>query len=215
MGPLAPEVYWRRRLAILGALVIAFVGLRACASGDAPRAGAQPARTPTASATADGTAERPFRPVLGKASPTPIPAASARPVASALPATGPCTDAELLLTASTGARQYPLGSAPKLILTVRNVSARTCARDLGAGARELIITSGPAHTWSSADCQPVAGRSQVMLKPGAVQTFTQSWAGRRSQPKCGGSQPAATAGTYRVRARLGTLRSDTWLFRLI
>lgn len=129
-------------------------------------------------------------------------------------ATGPCGDAELALSAAAGSPDYPVGSAPKLIMTVRNVSGRSCVRDLGPGVRELIVTSGPAHTWSSDDCQPGGASLLVMLKPGAAQTFTESWTGRRSQPKCRGNRSVATAGTYRVQARLGSLRSDPSVFRL-
>lgn len=76
------------------------------------------------------------------------------------------------------------------------------------------MTSGPAHTWSTDDCHAGAAHTLVTLKPGATLTFTETWEGRRSQPKCAGSQPVATAGTYVVQAVLGTLRSDTYVFRL-
>lgn len=212
VGPLPPEVYWRRRLAVIGVLVVALVGVRACASGDTSRAGNQPVAKGTVSTPSDGTAEHPFRPVFGK-SPTPSAAPNAAS-ASPRPVTGPCTNAELMLTAAAGAREYPVGSKPKLIMTVRNLSARTCARDLGPVARELIVTSGPAHTWSTDDCHAGAASSLVMLKPGATQTFTEIWDGQRSEPKCRGSRPVATAGTYLVQARLGSLRSETFVFRL-
>lgn len=120
----------------------------------------------------------------------------------------------MLLTAVAGSREYPVGGKPRLIMSVRNVSARTCARDLGPVARELIVTSGSAHTWSTDDCHAGAAHAMVMLAPGATQTFTEIWEGRRSQPRCQGSQPVATAGTYLVQAVLGTLRSDTSVFRL-
>ena len=99
-------------------------------------------------------------------------------------------------------------------MTVRNTSQRTCARNLGPVARELIVTSGPAHTWSTDDCNAGAASQMVSFKPGQVRVFTEIWDGRRSQPKCLGGHPVAGAGTYLVQARLGTLRSDTSVFRL-
>lgn len=215
VGPLPPEVYWRRRLAVIGVLVVGFVGVRAWAAGDTSSAGDQPAAKPSSTASPDGTVARPFRPIIG-ASPVPTPSgsAAAKPRPSTAPATGTCTDSELLLTATADSRDYPVGSKPKLIMTVRNVSSRTCARDLGPAARELVVTSGPAHTWSTDDCHAGTASARVTLKPGETRTFTEIWDGRRSLPKCRGDRPVATAGTYVVQAKLATLRSEKWVFRL-
>ncbi|MGB9375935.1 MAG: hypothetical protein WCB04_00285 [Mycobacteriales bacterium] len=214
VGPLPPEVYWRRRLALIGILVVAFVGVRAWAGNDSSQAGRQPTAAPSNSASPDGTGAHPYHPIVGAPSPTPSPSPSAAPASSPRALTGPCADSELLLTAVAASREFAMGSQPKLVMAVRNVSSRTCARDLGPRARELVVTSGPAHTWSTDDCHAGTAGSMVTLKPGATVSFTEIWDGRRSQPKCRGDRPVAGSGTYLLQAKLGTLRSDTYVFRL-
>lgn len=223
VGPLPAEVYWRRRLLALGMLVVALVALRACAGGDTSRAGRSPQAQPTPSGAADGTAGHPYLPgtspspvasPLPTATPSPTaspgPAGSPSPNVSARPlAIGVCPDSALQLIAASDARSYRVGTKPKLTMTVRNMGQQACRRDLGPAARELNLSSGTAHTWSSADCQPGGAAAQlVLLKPGTAQTYALVWQGNRSQPKCAGPKVAATAGTYLLHARLGTLRSN-------
>lgn len=227
VGPLPAEVYWRRRLLALGMLVVALVALRACTGGDTSRAGRSPQAQPTPSGAADGTASHPYLPGT---SPSPVtsPLPTATPSASSGPAGSPgsagspspnvsarplaigvCPDSALQLVAASDARSYQVGAKPKLTMTVRNVGRQACRRDLGPAARELSLRSGSAHTWSSADCQPGGAVAQlVLLKPGIAQTYALVWPGNRSQPKCTGPKAAATAGTYLLHARLGTLRSN-------
>ncbi|MDQ6875483.1 MAG: hypothetical protein M3042_10545 [Actinomycetota bacterium] len=227
VGPLAPEVYWRRRLAILGVLIVAVFAVRAFAMSDTSRAGRTNTHPRTAAAGPQaGTSAHPWLPHLTasaspsphRSSPAPAPIAGggkAR-VAGSAPAILSCADSDLSVTATTDARTYRVGAKPKLTMTVRNTSDRACRRDLGAAARELIITSGTAHTWSSADCQAAIGAADLTLLPaGALRTFSVQWSGQRSLPGCAGARSVATAGTYRLQARLGTLRSATRVFHLI
>ncbi len=223
VGPLAPEVYWRRRLLALGLLVIALLMLRSVVGGDASGASHQVAK-PTS--RPDGTATHPYLPstsptpkasAVPTPSPSPSPSASASPSPSASPrplAIGPCADASLQLVAATDSRAYRLGVTPKLSMTVRNTGAQPCRRDLGSTARELTIISGTAHTWSSADCQHGGGAELVLLRPGIAQTYAMTWPGRRSEQSCAGAQPVATAGTYQLQARLGSLVSNRVVFAL-
>ncbi len=215
VGPLPPSVYWRRRITVLAVLLLPFVGLRMCMAG-----GSDPGQMTSAKKTSqDGTAAHPYVPFITPIPPKPTPSPSPRPSRSVQPVVGRgptpvCFDANLELTASTDARTYPAGTTPQLSMTVRNVTSWTCRRDLGPGAREFIITSGPAHTWASHDCGPPGGSVLATLSPGAAQTFTVSWPRQRSQPGCKGPGAVATAGTYRLQARLGTLLSDRVVFHL-
>ncbi len=207
--------------------VIALVGVRACAGSDTSTArsanGNAAHTTQVKKSTAPlGTAEHPYVPTAPSPTPSASPSRSAGPTARATsspapvagPVGGTCTDAELRLTAATDARSYRVGAKPRLTMVVRNVGTRACRRDLGAAATELIITSGPAHTWSTDDCEPGGAPAITLLEPGWTRTFVVSWAGRRAMAKCAGSHPAATAGTYRLQARLGSLRSDHAVFHL-
>lgn len=219
LGPLAPEVYWRRRLTALGVLIVALFAIRALAASDTSRAGRTNAHPrPAAAGPQAGTTAHPWMPHLSVLSPTPhasAPTGKTRVPASP-PAIPPCANADLSLTAATDARTYRVGAKPKLTMTVRNISSHACRRDLGAAARELIITSGSAHTWSSADCQSGVGATPPSVLPaGAQRTFSTEWTGQRSLPRCAGSRSGATAGTYRLQARLGTLRSASRVFHLV
>lgn len=221
VGPLPPHVYWRRRLTLLGVLVLAFVGVRfwiGSGTSDADRN----TLPKGSSAAADGTPGHPYIPVVTpipatptpSPTPTPTPSPSPSPTPVAPPAIGACADTDLQLTAVTDARTYAVGGTPLLSMMVRNVSKRTCRRDLGPGAREFLITSGPAHTWSSRDCDPARGSVLVTLLPGTIQTFSVTWSGQRSQPGCPAARPVAAAGTYRLQVRVGTLTSTPTVFHL-
>jgi len=218
VGPLPPTVYWRRRLVLLGILVVAFIVVRACAGGDTSTAGSGAAAKSKSSSKPLGTKEHPYVPTVSSPVPTPGPsrsqAPSPKPSPKPLPAGGTCTDAEILLTASTNAATYRIGAKPQLTMKLTNVGTRPCRRDLGPPATELIITSGTAHTWSTDDCEPGGAPVISLLQPRESRTFVIPWSGRRSLAKCAGDRPVATAGTYRLQARLGSLRSDYAVFHL-
>ncbi len=197
VGPLPAATYWRRRAVLLVGVLVLLLLVKSCASGDSPATKVSSTPTPTATPST---------------SPRPSPVrTSAPPVV----ATGPaCPDAALTLTADTDASTYRLGATPKITLSVKNTSTKACRRDLGAGAVELLVYSGQDRIWSSDDCSPSKAVAVVSLAPGASQAVVKTWPGRRSLPGCAGSKGAADLGTYKVVARLGTLRQDGAVFRL-
>ena len=189
VGPLPAATYWRRRGVVLLAFMVMLLVVKSCA-GSAPRKVAvTPRPTPTTSVAA-----KPLRP--------------AAPVAIAV-----CVDSVLDLSTSTDAPSYAVGGTPKLTLAVKNTSATPCRRDLGSGAVELLVYSGADRVWSSDDCGQGKGVSLATLAAGASQAVVHTWSGKRSAPGCGGSRAQAKAGTYRVVARVGTLRKEGAVFR--
>ena len=114
----------------------------------------------------------------------------------------------LSLAAVADARSYKVGSRPRLSLVVRNTGAVACRRDVGSGALELLVISGSDRIWSSDDCSNGRAVNPVLLGPGASRAVRLSWSGRRSAPGCPGTRTQTTAGTYRVVARVGTLRRE-------
>ena len=195
VGPLPASTYWRRRTVLIVGVVVLLLVIKSCASGGG---------TPKTAVTA---------------TPTPTPTRSAAPVPARTTAppvvTGPvCADSALTLTATTDAATYGLGATPRITLTVKNTSAAACRRDLGSGAVELLVFSGPDRWWSSDDCAPGTGSSLVTLRPGGTQTVVKTWPGKRSAPRCGGTKEAASAGTYNVVARVGSLRQGGAVFRI-
>ena len=124
-----------------------------------------------------------------------------------------CADTQLGVTTSTDAPTYAVGGTPKLTLLVKNSSAAACRRDLGSGAVELLVYSGSDRVWSSDDCSLGKAVALATLAPGGSQAVALTWSGKRSAPGCGGSREQAKAGTYRVVARVGTLRQEGAVFR--
>lgn len=225
VGPHRPAVYWRRRAAVLAVVLLAGLAGRAAFAGT-PAGGGRSASSPAAkvaanpTATPDGSPAHPFVPTVGPG-PTATGAVTGQAAQGAagtgLTAGKPapaCADGDLRLTASTSAASYPVGSGPLLTMTVRNTSGHACHRDLGPGQREFAISSGPAHTWSSRDCTPATGSADTVLAAGQQIAYQFSWPGTRSQPACAGGRPVATAGTYRLTVRLGTLTSAPAVFTL-
>jgi hypothetical protein len=209
-GPLPPGVYWRRRLALLGAIVLLLlVGVYSCSGDEAKStgqrtpAGGTPSPTPAAAKTR--------RPVTANPTPTKTPKPTPTPTANSRAL---CPDAVLKVAATADRKRYAAGVRPVLTLSVTNTGKVACTRDLGQKARELRLTSGNDRVWSSDDCSPGGAADRVVLKPGERRTFTVTWARRRSKPGCPGGQPVALAGTYRVAARLGGIEARGTAFLL-
>ena len=209
VGPLPASTYWRRRVVLLLGVVVLLLLLRSCAGGDATpkrKTAATSTGTPTPSVTR--TAGPPA---------TSTTSTTATPAASAAGATRLCPDAGLTVTAATDADSYAVGATPKITLVVKNRSAASCRRDLGAKVVELLVYSGNDRIWSSDDCADGRASSLVTLPAGGTQAVVKTWSGRRSRPGCTSTATAAApavAGTYRVVARLGTLRQEGAAFRL-
>jgi len=188
VGPLPASIYWRRRaLVLVVVLAVLLLGGSFLGGGDGvktPQARTQPTSSPT--------------PVRSSGPPVPPSA---------------CPDSALKLETDTDEARYPVGGKPEITLVVGNTSEVTCTRDLGTKAVELLIFSGEDRVWSSDDCSKGNGSAVVKLKPGARSAVMLTWQGKRSKPECEGSREQAKPGTYRVVARVGTLRSEGAVFR--
>lgn len=194
VGPLPTSTYWRRRLVLLASLVLVVLLTRSCVGGGAEkRTGTHPTPSPTVGVTHSPT-------------PRPTGTGAAGPVS--------CRDGALTLTTSTDAGQYKVGATPRITLTVTNVSAHSCRRDLGDGALTVLVYSGSDRIWSSDDCSTAKGVSLQTLSTGARLQTTTTWNGKRSAPGCGGSKAQARPGTYTVRAKIDTLESTTSVIRI-
>jgi len=224
IGPLPEVTYWRRRVAVTGtAVACLLLAGHAVAGGDSgPRRAtvaasslSAPVVTPSAdpSATAGPAAGASVAPPAAQPEAAPA-AATATPISTPIgDAVAECPDAALTVTTSTDKPSYPVGSAVRLTLGVRNTGSVACRRDLGAAAMGLVVTSGSDRIWSSIDCGQ-GGSSIVTLAPGESRAVQATWAGLRSKPGCPAQPPAGAAGTYRVNGRVGTLSVPGAAFRL-
>jgi hypothetical protein len=189
VGPLPASTYWLRRAALLVGVVVLLLVARSCVGGEGG-GGNDTTSTPTTS-------------------PTPKPSASSSPRAGG----AACANADLSVTTDTKDEIYPIGGRPQLSVTIKNTSSTSCTRDLGSGAVELLVFSGNDRVWSSDDCTTNKARDVVTLAAGGEKTIPVTWSGKRSKPECAGTRDQAKAGTYRLTARVGTLRSGEAIFR--
>lgn len=219
VGPLPTAVYWRRRLAVVGALAaLLVITLYACGGSDEAKDGkpaadnkpSTPAPLPIETGTPDGGA--------GDSTPTDAPDTSepggAEPDGAEpdpgqrLPAAPPasevamCADSALLLTAAPVKPSYPAGAHARFNLVIKNVSDQPCKRDLGADQQELKLMFGQQRFWSSDDCSPAHGSRIVVLRASESFRFWVVWDGKSSVTGCKATRTAAKPGTYQLLGRL-------------
>lgn len=118
---------------------------------------------------------------------------------------GICGDAEISVTPVPASGTVRRGTPVEIRLKIKNISARTCARDVGADLQELYIVEGARKIWSSDTCNTVKGSSSHTFPPGGEREFNVTWNGKQDS-KCAAGWPAGTApppGQYEVRGRLG------------
>ena len=116
-----------------------------------------------------------------------------------------CGDAEISVTPVPVSTTVRRGSPVEIRLKIKNISARTCARDVGADLQELYIDEGARKIWSSDTCNTLKGSNSHTFPPGGEREFNVTWNGKQDN-KCAAGWPAGTAppaGQYEVRGRLG------------
>lgn len=162
---------------------------------------APPGGPPPAGGQPGGETSTPDPPAAG----APSGGAPAAPVAA-----GPCADAEIQVTPvplpATAQRGQPVG----LQLRIKNVSARTCSRDVGSDVQEIYIKQGAQKIWSSDTCSTTPQPATQSLAPNAELQFEITWNGRDAS-RCANTQaagPVPPAGEYEVIGRLSARHSN-------
>jgi hypothetical protein len=189
VGPLPPAVYWRRRALVLGAVLVLVLFLVAMCggSGKSNTAGTHPTASVTSTSPTPATTPSVQPPIVGApggASGAPSsPAATASPTVAAS-ASEQCADAEIQLTPSV--QKISGGTYPyQLNLVIRNVSARSCKRDIGSGPQEMHILNASGQTvWSSDYCQSNPGSDVRTFDPNIEAKFQLGWDGNSYGPGC-------------------------------
>jgi hypothetical protein len=118
---------------------------------------------------------------------------------------GACTDAEMSVTPVPAATTVRRGVPVAVRLKIKNISARTCTRDVGADLQELYIGQGAGRIWSSDTCSTVKGSDVRSFPPNGEREYNVTWNGRQSN-KCRAGLAVGTAppaGQYEMRFRLG------------
>ncbi|MER7168723.1 hypothetical protein ABT336_21980 [Micromonospora sp. NPDC000207] len=139
----------------------------------------------------------------------------AAPGGSGVPALAPggadaCTDQEIQVTPVAAPERPQRGTVVNLQIKIKNVSGRTCTRDVGADAQELYLKSGAEKIWSSDTCGTAKGVDVQSFTPGFERSYQVAWNGREAS-RCGEGVAAgefAAAGTYQLFGRLSTKLSE-------
>lgn len=236
-GPLPPEIYWRRRALAIGAAVVVLglivwfiASLGGSGDGDqqAEPAGVvssasstTPAPTTTSqqqSAASGGSSAAGGTGGSGGSGGTAASAgtdSSAAPAADAPAAANQCPDQSLAIKATPDKASYRVGEEPGFTVVITNISSTECQRDVGAGLQQaLVYTLSDQRIWSNTDCFPDAQSDLRTFKPGEQAGFTVKWSGTNSVPGCGEERIPVGAGSYKVIAQLGELRSSPEPFNM-
>ncbi|MBF5032186.1 MULTISPECIES: hypothetical protein [Micromonospora] len=123
---------------------------------------------------------------------------------------GTCTDSELLVTPVAVPATAQRGTVVTLRLKVKNVSNRTCSRDVGADLQELYVKSGAEKIWSSDTCGTGKGSDVQSFTPNFERSYELGWNGRLDNKCANGlaNGEFAAIGAYQVFARVGTKISE-------
>lgn len=156
-GPLPPEIYWRRRAAAIGALVIALAlvvwGAFALLKGGGDSKPDAKAAT-SSSATSGG---KPPSGTSGAPDPSSAkPSGATSSGAAPAGAQGQCPDQSLAVKVTVGQPTYKTGEQPQFGIVITNISSAACERDMGSGLQLVQVQSldGQRKLWSSTDCYP-------------------------------------------------------------
>ncbi len=204
VGPEEPQVYWRRRLIIgLAAFVTLIVIFQSLTGGEDPVASAVSV-APSAEAVA-ASAEPSTVPTVA-ASPTPaVLQPTAQPTVPVV-AEGECSDADTSIRVVVDRETTAVGEGVHINMIVKNISATPCKRDVGSGANEVTVISGPALIWSTDHCNPNTDKDLVELAPGQEWNVKVVWIGKQTAKGCK-VRNMAEPGAYWAHGRNSSLNS--------
>ncbi len=206
VGPEKPVVYWRRRVMLgLAALVTLIVLVRSFTGPQDP--------TPVAaSSSPSAQAQMPSAiPSQEPASVTPEPLQpSLEPTVPAV-TEGECSDADTSIRVVVDRKTTSVGEGVHINMIVKNISDQTCKRDVGSGANEVTVISGPALIWSTDHCNPNTDKNLVELAPGQEWNVKVVWIGKQTAKGCK-VRNMAQPGAYWAHGRNASLNSAGFRF---
>ena len=219
VGPKPPTVYWRRRaiFAVLVLLTFYLFGrtlFGTNSSNGTPVAAPSPSKSAVKSPTASSSSKplvsaKPSASVVPSQEEIvdPISQQSASPVSTKAQPPGSCADDEVSVKVAIKKKEVKVAAGLDINMSVKNISNHACKRDVGSGANEITIISGPALVWSTDHCSPGTESNYVNLVPGETWSVHVLWNGKLSAPNC---QILANAqyGAYWVHARNGAVVSS-------
>lgn len=229
VGSLPPRVYWKRRLAGVGVvLLLAVIPTVLLTGGDESQADAGPGTTtaPAQTPQLDLVPAQPLSTSTAPGTSAPAGTSGTTPTSGAAPTTDPpasspppappvaCTDDVIAVTAGSTQPQWAVSAKPIVTMTVTNAGTVACTRDLGASQQEWGLFDGATRLWGSNDCQVEPGTDVKTLQPGQQVTLQVQWSGMTSEPTCEQPRNRLAAGEYQLRARIGQVQSADFVLKL-
>jgi hypothetical protein len=224
VGQLPASVYWRRRLLLLGGILVVLAGLGwlivALVGGSSRGGQAEAAETRSAARSVAPPSLEQVVPSLASVRVPTVPpktrapkstspktedaAAESAPAEQPEPADGgPCTDDMISVVVRPERDSVPAGSKPTLELVVTNTSPVSCVRQLDKALQEIVLLDAAGErVWGSNDCFPESGSDERTLAAGEAVVFPVVWGGRTSEPGCAGPRDRPEPGGYVLRGRL-------------
>ncbi len=218
---LPPEIYLRRRVAALVAVLVlvivliaawAFIGRGTSEQEAAPAAMSTSAdAAPTSAPTSETVASEPA--AESSAAPAPESVAESE---TAAPVKDTCELADLEVTASSDKPTYEPGEQPRFIVSVRNPTAADCVIDLGDNPLrfEVYGLASYERIWSDIDCNAPVSSGRETFPAGEETLIDAVWARTLSAPGQCEVRPAADPGSYRLHAVIGDNNSPAYTFNL-
>jgi hypothetical protein len=206
VGPLPASVYWRRRALVVGGLLLAVLIVTYSCTLAAKTVDPKAAKTTAGPITTVSPTARGVVPVnqvsASPTEPSPIPNAET------------CADGELKVTPVPAKTSMAPGTEIQIKLLIKNISTRTCNRDVGADMQELRIVLGTEKLWSSDDCGGLTGSDVRQFPPNLERSYEVTWNGRSSSA-CSPTQKRTPTGPlpgqgseYQLFGRVGTALSE-------
>ena len=206
VGPEEPQVYWRRRLMLgLAALVTLIVIIQSITGGKEPvPVAASGSPSPDSVVTSPEPSSTPS--VVITSPTTAVLQPTVQPTVPAV-ADGECSDADTSIRVEVDRETTAVGEGVHIKMIVKNISAVTCKRDVGSGANEVTVISGPALIWSTDHCNPSTDKDLVELAPGQEWSVNVVWIGKQTAKGCK-VRNMAEPGAYWAHGRNASLNSD-------
>jgi hypothetical protein len=204
-GPLPRRVYWVRRLLVLGVALLLVLGVGKLLSDssdgkeESPQArtvGSEvdpapstPTLVPsgTPDPTAKGDRKDQVKRTKKKPTPTPLPEPS-----------GPCTAADVVVTAST--ERPEAGRPVGISLEFTTKQSAACTFAVSPETVVLRVTSGSDRIWTSQQCPKAIPTTTVVARKTEPGKAAVVWHGRRSNESCSTTAQWALPGWYHAEA---------------
>jgi hypothetical protein len=186
---LPAEVYWRRRLLVLAAVIaLVWLVLRFFGGGDDPAT--RPVAKPTATTTAAPTAATPVNGVVRVA---------------LVSGSRACDPEKIRITPTVEPGQLTKGPVT-IGLVVSSTEKTACTLSPADADLVAVISANKTAIWDSTVCKVALLDEPVSISPQWASLVTTAWTGRGSGGTCSTKEGYASPGTYTVQ--VGTLGGE-------